>query len=214
MGYMQEFLFSPERARAPIRKLSGGERNRLLLARLFTRPANLLVLDEPTNDLDVETLELLEYTVLEFPGTVLLVSHDREFIDNIATSTIALDGNGNVREYVGGYSDYLKQRPAPSTGTNKSSGGGKSQAAKTETSAKPKAKAKLSYKLQRELDALPAKIEKLETEKEQVEVSLSDPAIYQQGEDALSSLQQQHQKLDAELTAAYARWEELEDMAS
>jgi ATP-binding cassette subfamily F protein uup len=214
MGYMQEFLFSPERARAPIRKLSGGERNRLLLARLFTRPANLLVLDEPTNDLDVETLELLEYTVLEFPGTVLLVSHDREFIDNIATSTIALDGNGNVREYVGGYSDYLKQRPAPSTGTNKSSGGGKSQAAKTETSAKPKAKAKLSYKLQRELDALPAKIEKLETEKEQLEVSLSDPAIYQQGEDALSSLQQQHQKLDAELTAAYARWEELEEMAS
>ena len=208
---MQAFLFSPERARAPIRKLSGGERNRLLLARLFTRPANLLVLDEPTNDLDVETLELLEYTVLEFPGTVLLVSHDREFIDNIATSTIALDGNGNVREYVGGYSDYLKQRPAPSSGTNKGSGA-KSQAAKNEPAAKPIAKAKLSYKLQRELDSLPAKIEKLETEKEKVEVSLSDPAIYKQGEDALSSLQQEHQKLDAELTAAYTRWEELEEM--
>lgn len=207
MGYMQEFLFSPERARAPIRKLSGGERNRLLLARLFTRPANLLILDEPTNDLDVETLELLEYTVLQFPGTVLLVSHDREFIDNIATSTIVLDGNGNVREYVGGYSDYLNQRPDQANGANKKKG----QATKQNNSAaKPKTKNKLSYKLQRELDTLPATIEKLEDDKAKLEASLSDPETYQQGESALASLQSDYKKIDDQLTAAYERWEELE----
>ncbi len=208
MGYMQEFLFSPERARAPIRKLSGGERNRLLLARLFTRPANLLVLDEPTNDLDVETLELLEYTVLEFPGTVLLVSHDREFIDNIATSTITLDGSGNVQEYVGGYSDYLTQRPDTSASNGKK---GSSKSAPP-ANAKPKVKNKLSYKLQRELDTLPAKIESLETEKEKVEQSLSDPAVYQQGEAVLAALQDEHKQLETDLTAAYARWEELEEL--
>jgi len=210
MGYMQEFLFSPERARAPIRKLSGGERNRLLLARLFTRPANLLVLDEPTNDLDVETLELLEYTVLEFPGTVLLVSHDREFIDNIATSTITLDGSGNVREYVGGYSDYLNQRSDPSV----TSAGKTPAATKPSTESKPKTNNKLSYKLQRELDTLPVKIEKLETEKQKVEQSLSDPTIYQQAESVLAGLQDEYKKLDDELAAAYARWEELEDLTS
>ena len=209
MGYMQEFLFSPERARAPIRKLSGGERNRLLLARLFTRPANLLVLDEPTNDLDVETLELLEYTVLQFPGTVLLVSHDREFIDNIATSTIVLDGNGSVREYVGGYTDYLNQRPDQTNGGSKK----KTQASKQDNSAKPKAKNKLSYKLQRELDTLPATIEKLEDDKAKLEASLSDPETYQQGESALAALQSDYKKTDDELTAAYERWEELEALA-
>ena len=208
MGYMQEFLFSPERARAPIRKLSGGERNRLLLARLFTRPANLLVLDEPTNDLDVETLELLEYTVLEFPGTVLLVSHDREFIDNIATSTIALDGSGNVREYVGGYSDYLTQRPDTSNGSGKKAPSKSAQA----TPSKPKAKNKLSYKLQRELDTLPTKIESLEAEKEKVEQSLSDPAVYQQGDAVLAALQVEYKQMETDLTAAYARWEELEEL--
>jgi len=207
MGYMQEFLFSPERARAPIRKLSGGERNRLLLARLFTRPANLLVLDEPTNDLDVETLELLEYTVLEFPGTVLLVSHDREFIDNIATSTIALDGKGNVHEYVGGYSDYLKQRPDGNAAGNK-----KTSASKPAPEPKSKNKNKLSYKLQRELDILPVTIEKLEAKKEKVEVSLADPTTYQQGESALAALQDEYKKLESDLTAAYSRWEELEAM--
>ena len=208
MGYMQEFLFSPERALAPIRKLSGGERNRLLLARLFTRPANLLVLDEPTNDLDVETLELLEYTVLEFPGTVLLVSHDREFIDNIATSTIALDGSGNVREYVGGYSDYLTQRPDTSNGNGKKAPSKPTQASPS----KPKAKNKLSYKLQRELDTLPTKIESLEAEKEKVEQSLSDPAVYQQGDAVLAALQVEYKQMETDLTAAYARWEELEEL--
>ena len=176
MGYMQEFLFDPERARAPIDKLSGGDRNRLLLAKLFTKPANVLVLDEPTNDLDVETLELLEYTVLSFTGTVLLVSHDREFIDNIATSTIVLEGNGKLREYVGGYTDY-QTYAANSQGSNKATVNQKKN--KTPDN-KPVAKkpAKLSYKLQRELDELPGIIEQLENNKTSLEEKLADPEIF------------------------------------
>ncbi len=213
MGYMQEFLFSPERARAPIKALSGGERNRLLLARLFTKPANVLVLDEPTNDLDVETLELLEYTVLEFTGTVLMVSHDREFIDNIATSTIVLEGNGQLSEYVGGYSDYLKQSTigkAPSDKKSKSVDNSKS-AGKQEAS---KSTAKLSYKLKRELDLLPVQIEKLEAKKEKLEAQLADPSTYKGDASELGKLQEKYTELEKEIATAYQRWDELESMNS
>lgn len=211
MGYMQEFLFSPERARAPITALSGGERNRLLLAKLFTKPANVLVLDEPTNDLDVETLELLEYTVLNFTGTVLVVSHDREFIDNIATTTIAFETDGTVREYVGGYSDYQKQKPAP-VSTDKKSNNANTKANKT-ASNPTQSKVKLSYKLQRELDQLPARIEALEEEKASLESAMADPELYQQGGSKLSEIQEQYTSLETALASAYERWDELESMA-
>ena len=211
MGYMQEFLFDPERARAPINKLSGGERNRLLLAKLFTKPANVLVLDEPTNDLDVETLELLEYTVLSFTGTVLLVSHDREFIDNIASSTIVLEGNAKLREYVGGYSDY-QTYAANDQGKNKASTNQKKN--KTpDSKVVAKKPAKLSYKLQRELDELPAIIEQLESDKVSLEEKLADPEIFKDV-DKLKKEQTNYEVLEAELSTAYSRWEELEALAN
>ena len=212
MGYMQEFLFDPERARAPITKLSGGERNRLLLAKLFTKPANVLVLDEPTNDLDVETLELLEYTLLSFTGTVLMVSHDREFIDNIATSTIVLAGNGKLHEYVGGYSDYLNY--AASQGAKKTNAirqkRDKPAPAATAEKSKP---AKLSYKLQRELDNLPGTIEKLEEKKTVLEEQMADPDVFKDA-DKLKIVQTDYANLEPELSAAYTRWEELEELAN
>ncbi len=212
MGYMQDFLFDPERARAPITKLSGGERNRLLLAKLFTRPANVLVLDEPTNDLDVETLELLEYTLLSFTGTVLMVSHDREFIDNIATSTIVLEGNGKLAEYVGGYSDYLSYAAASSKNSKPAKDNNKANAksqAKT-TAVKP---VKLSYKIQRELDELPAKIEALEEQKTAIEEKLADPGVFKDL-DKMQSVQTEYTENATALTNAYARWEELESQAN
>lgn len=216
MGYMQEFLFSPERARAPINALSGGERNRLLLARLFTKPANVLVLDEPTNDLDVETLELLEYTVLEFPGTVLLVSHDREFIDNIATSTIVLEGNGRIGEYVGGYSDYLSQTAPAGNNTTKKKGSKtktESKAGNNKDKASENNSAKLSYKLKRELDLLPVQIEKMEAKKVRLEEAMADPETYKGDGAGLSKLQDEYTALTKEITTAYARWDELESMS-
>lgn len=224
MGYMQEFLFSPERARAPIRALSGGERNRLLLARLFTQPANVLVLDEPTNDLDVETLELLEYTVLQFNGTVLMVSHDREFIDNIATSTIVLDGKGGLSEYVGGYSDYLNQAGVnPANSGNKSSGSKKKSASSASksnkkssakvTPATDKKAATLSYQLQRELNSLPGKIDKLEAKKSEMETQLADPKNYQDQSSKLTKLQDSYADIEKEIATAYARWDELESQS-
>ena len=217
MGYMQEFLFSPERARAPITALSGGERNRLLLAKLFTKPANVLVLDEPTNDLDVETLELLEYTILNFPGTVLLVSHDREFIDNIATSTIAFKESGSLREYIGGYSDYLNQKPDTTKKGTKSAGGKakKTQSNNTagQSNSDSSGKVKLSYKLQRELDQLPQKIENLEAEKTALESKLADPEIYQKAGTELSDLQAQYTSLESAIAVAYERWDELESLS-
>lgn len=220
MGYMQEFLFDPERARAPITKLSGGERNRLLLAKLFTKPANVLVLDEPTNDLDVETLELLEYTLLSFTGTVLMVSHDREFIDNIASSTIVLEGNGKLTEYVGGYSDYLKFAglSKPSGNSNKGSkkttqAQQKDQAASANTDDAAKKPAKLSYKLQRELDQLPAAIEELEAKKTTLEEQMSDPEVFKDA-DKLQQVQTQYNEIQTELSQAYSRWEELEELAN
>ncbi len=209
MGYMQDFLFAPERARAPINKLSGGERNRLLLAKLFTRPANLLVLDEPTNDLDVETLELLEHTITDFVGTVLLVSHDREFINNIATSTLVLDGQGGIEEYVGGYDDYLNQ--SARLQNNKPSAE-KKPAAKTKQQGTAPKTAKLSYKLQRELDVLPTQIESLEADKDALALQLSDPATYQLPAPEQAALQDKFKQMENELQLAYDRWDELEAM--
>jgi ATP-binding cassette subfamily F protein uup len=209
MGYMQDFLFAPERARAPINKLSGGERNRLLLAKLFTRPANLLVLDEPTNDLDVETLELLEHTIAEFSGTVLLVSHDREFINNIATSTLVLDGQGGIEEYVGGYEDYLTQSAQSQKGKPQSD---KKPATKNKAPAAAAKPAKLSYKLQRELDALPNQIEALEADKDALALQLSDPATYQLPAPEQAALQDKFRQMEDELQQAYERWDELEAM--
>ena len=220
MGYMQDFLFDPERARAPINKLSGGERNRLLLAKLFTKPANVLVLDEPTNDLDVETLELLEYTILSFTGTVLMVSHDREFIDNIATSTIVLEGSGKLREYVGGYSDYLSYSATKNKGSKSSANSQKKSNTQTpigNKAATEKASAKkavkLSYKIQRELDELPGKIEQLEEKKTSIEEQLADSSVFT---DAikLQEVQTQYTEIQSQLTNAYSRWEELEEQAN
>ena len=208
IGYLQDFLFAPERARTPVRFLSGGERNRVLLAKLFARPANVIVLDEPTNDLDAETLELLEERLVEFQGTVLVVSHDREFLNNVVTSTIVFE-NGNVREYEGGYDDWVRQRAAPVEET---------PAAKQETpAAKPAAKKtelnekrRLSYNEQRELDALPATIEELETEIAVMHEVMAQPEFYQKPGDEIAKQQAKLADLDAQLATAYARWEKLE----
>ncbi|GAA0638890.1 ATP-binding cassette domain-containing protein [Halomonas beimenensis] len=231
MSYLQDFLFTPERARQPVKALSGGESNRLLLARLFTQPANVLVLDEPTNDLDVETLELLEELLLDFDGTLLLVSHDRAFMDNVVTSVLAFEGEGRVREYVGGYSDWVRQGgklpPAPWEGAARQEAEPVADAspsraarpespAKEEASASPKApprRAKLSYKLQRELDALPAEIERLEREVADFETQVGDPAFYQQEAGTVTATLQALSDKQAELEAAMERWMELEALA-
>ena len=204
ISYLEDFLFPPERARSPVRTLSGGERNRLMLARLFLQPSNVLVLDEPTNDLDTDTLELLEELLLEYPGTVLLVSHDRALLNNVVTSVVAFEGNGRVYEYVGGYDDWLRQRrPAP-----------------TQTPAiQPKpdkhrppraAKKKLSYKEQRELQALPEKIEQLEAEQTQLHQQLANPKLYQHNGGQVGPLKARLSVVEQELEAAFARWEALE----
>ncbi len=210
IGYLQDFLFTPERARAPIVKLSGGERNRLLLAKLFARPANLLVMDEPTNDLDAETLDLLEELLADYPGTLLLVSHDRAFLDNVITSTLVLEGDGRIGEYVGGYSDWLRQRAAAQAEAERSSPAvGAAAGAKSPSPAPPKA-AKLSYKLARELAQLPARVEALESAIEQAGAAMNDPAFYQQTPEQISAAGERLNALQAELDAAYARWETLE----
>ncbi|MCY7355314.1 MAG: ATP-binding cassette domain-containing protein [Lysobacter sp.] len=206
IGYLQDFLFTPERARAPITRLSGGERNRLLLARLFAQPSNLLVMDEPTNDLDVETLELLEELLADYPGTLLLVSHDRDFLDNVVTSTLVMEGDGRVGDYVGGYSDWLRQRPDPSTAAAPSIPLGKLVPAET----KAAAKRKLSYKDARELEQLPLRIETLETTLGELTARGNDPAFYQCDAGAIAAHNTGLAKLQLELDAAYARWSELE----
>ncbi|MGE4500867.1 MAG: ATP-binding cassette domain-containing protein [Hydrogenovibrio sp.] len=221
MGYLGDFLFSPERARQPVKALSGGERNRLLLARVFAKPSNLLVLDEPTNDLDIETLELLEELLLDYPGTVLIVSHDRAFLNSVVTSSIVFDAPGQVNEYVGGYDDWLRQRPAhydapaPKTAAQTNTQESARPGEKTETPAakssdKPAAKKpkKLSYKDQREYDALPETIETLETELEALQMQISEPEFYQQaGHEAVL---ERLNACEAELEAAFERWETLE----
>ncbi len=204
LSYLQDFLFSPQRARQPVKALSGGERNRLLLARLFLKPSNVLVLDEPTNDLDADTLDLLEERLTEYRGTVLLVSHDRAFLDNIVTSTLVFEGDGVVKEYVGGYSDWLRQRTLATTAPPATK-------AKPNTTEAPREKPKkLSYKDQRELDALPKTIEALEAERDVMSTKMSTADVYQQDKRAITQTQTELAQLDAQLAAAYARWEELE----
>jgi len=208
-GYLRDFLFPPERLQSPVSTLSGGERNRLLLARLFTKPANLLVLDEPTNDLDVETLELLEELLMDFTGTLLLVSHDRAFLDNVVTSTLVFEGEGRIGEYVGGYSDWLRQRKAavPAAASSGKPKPKPQPATSAPAAGKPK---KLSYKDQRELDALPARIESLEAEQSELQAVTSDPDFYRQEPDTITANLARLEALSAELETCYARWEELE----
>jgi ABC transport system ATP-binding/permease protein len=208
MGYLEDFLFTRDRARAPISALSGGERNRLLLARLFTQPANLVILDEPTNDLDIETLEVLEDLLLDYEGTLLLVSHDRAFLNNIVTSTLILDGSGNVIEYVGGYDDWHKQIESASTASVKAK---PESTARTEPKADPQpAVRKLSYKEKRELEELPGRIEMLEAEQRELTIKLETPEFYQQGGEAITQAVNRLDELHAELAALYNRWGELE----
>ncbi len=234
MGYLQDFLFPRERARSPVKALSGGERNRLLLARLFTRPANVLVLDEPTNDLDLETLELLESQLVEFPGTLLLVSHDRVFLDNVVTSTLVFEGDGRVQEFVGGYEDWLRQRTAapavaeeagraralPPQGTTPGGGrasdasrGGTASALPADDGRGGRASAlqkKLSYKEQRERDELPARIEQLEDEQRRLQAAVASPEFYKEGAERIRDTMARLEALETELLLAYERWSELE----
>ncbi|OOG22948.1 ABC transporter ATP-binding protein [Thioalkalivibrio denitrificans] len=208
LSYLQDFLFEPARARQPVKALSGGERNRLLLAKLFTRPANLLVLDEPTNDLDAETLELLEERLVAFTGTVLVVSHDRAFLDNVVTSIIAFEGAGQVNEYVGGYADWLRQRPpAPEPEQSAPPSPKPAPAPRLEAGGKPK---KLSYKDQRELASLPSLIETLEAEQAELTALLSDPDVYRQSPEKVSRAQARLAEIESELARCYERWEMLE----
>ena len=207
MGYLQEFLFTPDRARSPTRVLSGGERSRLLLAQLFSEPANLLVLDEPTNDLDVETLDLLEELLLDFSGTVLVVSHDRAFLDNVATRTIAFEGEGRVADYVGGYTDWLKQRPGAKVVTTKP-GSKAMPAARPTAAAKAAAGPALNSKEKRELEGLPAQIEKMETEQTLIGGQLAD--LYGKDASKAATTQKKLNALQTDLNALYVRWESLE----
>jgi ABC transport system ATP-binding/permease protein len=214
IGYLQDFLFSPERARAPITRLSGGERNRLLLARLFARPSNLLVMDEPTNDLDIETLELLEELLIDYRGTLLLVSHDREFLDNVVTSTLVFHGGGRIEESVGGYSDWLArqsgEKPAsPSPSANESVPRRAPSAPRTAAQARPR---KLSYAEKRELERLPETIDALEAEITALGERLGDPALYQQQSGEVPRIKARLTAAQAELDGAYARWATLDDI--
>ena len=206
IGYLQDFLFSPDRARTPMKALSGGEHNRLLLARLFAQPANLLVLDEPTNDLDIETLELLEELLIDYRGTILLVSHDRAFLDNVVTSTLVFEGDGQIQEYVGGYSDWVRRRKPPVTVTAKSV-----EVMRSATAAKSKPR-KLGFKQARELEQAPSRIEALETEQRELVERLSEPAFYKSGAAEQARVHERMAALTGELEAAYARWSELEKL--
>ncbi len=206
MGYLQDFLFTPDRARSPVRSLSGGERNRLLLARLFAKPSNLLVLDEPTNDLDLETLELLEELLLDYAGTVLVVSHDRAFLDAVVTRSLVFEGGGRIAETVGGYTDYLRQRPASPVAAKSPAATSRPPSA-TVVSPRP---ASLTGKERRELDELPARIEKLEAEQAALAESISSSAVYDQNRARAIEIQTRLSEMAQSLAAAYERWEELE----
>jgi ATP-binding cassette subfamily F protein uup len=208
-SYLQDFLFSPRRAQSPVRTLSGGERNRLLLARLFARPANLLVLDEPTNDLDIDSLELLEQTLAEYSGTVLLVSHDRRFLDNIVTQTIAAEGQGLWREYVGGYSDWLAQR-ASSPAARRAEPATRVPASNSAPAARPKSR--LGYKDQRELESLPREIESLEAEQAGLLARMSSADYHQSGADILRADSERVGQIEREMLRKFTRWEQLEEL--
>jgi ATP-binding cassette subfamily F protein uup len=209
MGYLKDFLFSPERARSPVRVLSGGERNRLLLAKLFCQPANLLILDEPTNDLDYETLEVLEGVLADFQGTILLVSHDREFINNVATSVLAFEGDAKLQLYAGGYDDFLSQRKETQSQPEMRDAPSETKPLKRD---KNRQKVKLSYKEERELEALPERIESLEGEQSELHETLAAPETYQDPELDVGALQAQLEKVEAELDEAMERWETLETL--
>jgi len=204
ISYLQDFLFPPQRARSPVRALSGGERNRLLLAKLFCRPANLLVLDEPTNDLDIETLELLEARLVAYSGTLLLVSHDRTFLDNVVTSTLVFEGGGTIGEYAGGYSDWLRQRPRPETAN--------APPARARPKAGParRSRPKLSYREQRELQALPGEIEALEAEQQAIAQRMADAQFYRGRGSDVEGTMARARELEQRLAQAYERWEALE----
>jgi ATP-binding cassette subfamily F protein uup len=221
LGYLQNFLFTPERARTLVRFLSGGERNRVLLAKLFAKPANVIVLDEPTNDLDTETLELLESRLVQFEGTVLLVSHDREFLNNVVTSTIAFEPGG-VREYVGGYDDWLRQRSDPNQDlSEKDRAKGQRNSQPAEQATQPAAsstrdqagKRRLKFKEQQELAALPGRIEQLEAEIAALHDSMAQPEFYRQPGEQIAFAKTRLSELETQLTAAYHRWEELAELA-
>ncbi len=202
-GYLQDFLFTPERARTPVGVLSGGERNRLLLARILARPVNLLILDEPTNDLDVETLDLLEEQLVAYAGTLILVSHDRDFLDHVTTSTLVFESNGQINDYTGGYSDWRRLQqanPTPPKASNTSP--------QRKATAPPR-KAKLSFNDRRDLEGLPGQIEDLESEQDALHQRMADPAFYQEGATAISTAKEQLDTLEHTLATAYERWEEL-----
>jgi len=211
IGYLKDFLFPPQRIDSPVNALSGGERNRLLLAKLFTQSANLMVLDEPTNDLDVDTLELLEELLSEYQGTLLLVSHDRTFLDNVVTSTLVFEGDGKFNEYAGGYEDwarYQRQIPdAPSVSNKRANGATISTPAEVKRSDKPR---KLTYKEQRELTGLPERIEALESEQTELNARMGEPEFYRQGNDKITATMARLEAVKIELEASYTRWQELE----
>jgi ATP-binding cassette subfamily F protein uup len=204
ISYLKDFLFTAERSRTPVKVLSGGERNRLLLARLFTKPANLLILDEPTNDLDAETLELLEERLIDYDGTLLLVSHDRDFINNVVTSTLVFEGSGKIMDYVGGYDDYLRQR-SEIVKIKKAA-----QKSNTKAPAAPKIKKKLSYKEQRELELLPSLIDQHEKQIAELQQQMGAPDFYKRSPDDVSEVTQQLAEAEKALATAFARWEILE----
>ena len=206
MSYLADFLFAPARARSPVKSLSGGEKNRLLLARLFTKPANLLVMDEPTNDLDLETLEILEEKLVQYQGTLLLVSHDRAFLDNVVTSVLVFEEDARVNEYIGGYADWLQYNEQRKKAAQPKAG------ATVEKKDKPKSvnSKKLSYKEQRELEQLPVLIEDLENRQVELTALINDPEFYKQAQDIVTDTLAQLATLEGDLLDAYARWETLD----
>jgi ABC transport system ATP-binding/permease protein len=208
ISHLHDFLFSPDRCRTPVYVLSGGERNRLMLAKLFARPANVLVLDEPTNDLDAETLELLEELLVEYRGTLLLVSHDRAFLNNVVTSTIVFEADGRVTEYAGGYDDWLIQKPKRKEPPTPPKNGGK----KVRQKPMPHKPAKLGYMQKRELKDLPQKIDTLESSQKKLFEAMSDPLFYKKSKEEIARAKAHLDRVENEIETAYLRWQELENM--
>ena len=214
ISYLRDFLFAPDRVRQPVQALSGGERNRLLMARLFSRPSNVLVLDEPTNDLDSDTLDLLEERLIEYPGTVLLITHDRAFLDHVVTSTIVFEGHGEVNEYIGGYQDWLRQSRSTATETQKTKKNKAGKSGRKPSHVVGKNTNKLSYTERQELGKLPAKLEKLEEQQKRLHDHMAQTGFYQQDKAQITRVQRQLAEFDAELATAFLRWEELEEKAN
>jgi len=203
-GYLQDFLFTPDRARTPVRVLSGGEKNRLLLAKMFTQPANLLILDEPTNDLDMETLDLLEELLLDYQGTVLLVSHDRSFLNNVVTNSLIFDGTGQIKEVIGGYDDWLTLQPEKISPTKKT---------REKPALRKERPRKLSFKEKQELENLPLQIDDLETEQAELHEKMADQTLYKEGDGTLiTTMKERLAKIEITLEADYQRWEELDQI--